>query len=51
MTTTSTDTEQMADAEQPGEGGDGLAAQRIRDLLGPDRIDALLADAEAAGEY
>jgi putative transposase len=49
MTTSSTQTDRVADAEQPGEGGDAEAAQRLGELLGPDRIDALLADAEAAG--
>jgi putative transposase len=49
MTTSSTQTDQVADAEQPGVGGDSEAAQRLGELLGPERIDALLADAEAAG--
>src|SRR5436305_12432499 len=49
MTTSSTQTDQMLDAEQPGAGGEAEAAQRLGELLGPDRIDALLADAEAAG--
>jgi putative transposase len=47
--TSSTETDQVADAEQPGEGGEQAAAQRLAGLLDPERIDALLADADAAG--
>jgi len=49
MTTSSTHTGQVADAEQPGEPAAEAAAQRLGELLDPQRIDALLADAEAAG--
>jgi len=46
MTTTSTETDDMADAELP-EGQE--AARRLGELLDPQRIDALIADAEASG--
>ena len=47
MTTSTTQTGDVADAEQPEEAD--AAAQRLGELLEPGRIDALLADAEAAG--
>ena len=48
MTTSLTQTDGVADAEQPDEVA-GAAAARLGELLDPQRIDALLADAEAAG--
>lgn len=48
MTTSSTQTDDVADAEPRDEEGQA-AARRLGELLDPDRIDALLADAEAAG--
>ena len=48
MTTSSTQTEVVADAEQPDEEA-AAAVERLGELLDPERIDALLADAEAAG--
>jgi len=47
MTTGSIETEDVSDAEQPVEAE--AAAQRLSELLDSERIDALLADAEAAG--
>jgi putative transposase len=48
MMTNSTQTDVVADAEQP-DGQAEAAAARLGELLDPERIDALLADAEAAG--
>ncbi len=47
MTTSTTQTGDVSDGEQPEQAG--AAAQRLGELLEPERIDALLADAEAAG--
>jgi putative transposase len=49
MTTSTTQTEVVADAEQPADEAAQAAAQRLGELLDPERIDALLADAETAG--
>lgn len=50
MTTGSAQTGEMADVAPPEEGGGEQAAtQRLGELLGAERIDALLADADAAG--
>lgn len=48
MTTSGIDTEEMAESGQPAEER-AAAARRLSELLDPARIDALLADAEAAG--
>lgn len=49
MTTSRTQTDLVGDVEQPDEAADAAAARRLGELFGPERIDALLADAEAAG--
>jgi putative transposase len=48
MTTSTTQTDVVSDAELPNGEADA-AARRLGELFGPERIDALLADAEAAG--
>jgi putative transposase len=48
MTTSGIDTEEMAESGQPAEER-AAAARRLSELLDPARIDALLADADAAG--
>lgn len=48
MTTSTTQTDDVADPDERAGEADA-AAQRLGELLDPERIDALLADAEAAG--
>ena len=47
--TSSSETDVVAEAEQSVDGEAESAAERIAELLDPERIDALLADAEVAG--
>jgi putative transposase len=49
MTSSSAQSGDVTDAELPAEGGEQAAARRIGELLDPERIDALIADAEIAG--
>lgn len=50
MTMESVETEPMDEAAgAPAEGDPDAAAQRLAELLSPERVDALLADAEASG--
>lgn len=49
MTTSSAQTGQVSESADRPEEVDKVAAQRLGELLEPERIDALIADAEAAG--
>jgi putative transposase len=49
MMTGSAQADGVAGVEQPDEGGYEAATRRLGELLGAERIDALLADADAAG--
>ena len=48
MTTDTIDTELVDSTESPPSESDA-AAQRLAEVLSPERVDALLADAEASG--
>ena len=49
MTTTDAHTEGVGTDQSPAQAGEAAAAERVAALLEPERIDALIADAEASG--